>query len=538
MSLLKIKKFRSNNFTKRKLSALIIIILFSVILSNIFFTNHSYNENHLLDNKETPKMSWFWATLVLTNPGEVNNSMFTHFTSVNIEGRLYNKINESIDTSGVNIAIEVNDVVDMRYTDITASGGNFTINYIIDEFLDIYSSHKIEVVVTDTEPGGPGSEIEYPHFYTIFVNATSFFDIDLVSTDDPSVAKLTEENFDVVGALKYDNGQGIPFVSVNYYWLDGATIVSQGSFFTDISGSLISLQIPITVASYLTLKFNYTNPPFVSYSESSISNIKVFSDVNFGLNIDYITTEGYTYLLTGTLSSSTDPSIKIGNRDLDVIFNGTTVDTATTAADGTFSSSFLIPPQNGTASIQVNLDNSAGKILNSAPQFITVENPPESIQTPIEMPPFLIFSLIFFPILIGIVVGLAVYGFFFYKKQEEESRVVAIPLESKILNLKILKETGRLEESLSYLFNAIYMDLIKAKYNRARKENETIRDFAIISVKELKLTPASIYPFIQQVEAIIYGKPYKITEEDFYKTCELFSPIYFQLTRHNFVLNF
>jgi len=506
MSLLKIKKFRSNNFTKRKLSALIIIILFSVILSNIFFTNHSYNENHLLDNKETPKMSWFWATLVLTNPGEVNNSMFTHFTSVNIEGRLYNKINESIDTSGVNIAIEVNDVVDMRYTDITA--------------------------------GGPGSEIEYPHFYTIFVNATSFFDIDLVSTDDPSVAKLTEENFDVVGALKYDNGQGIPFVSVNYYWLDGATIVSQGSFFTDISGSLISLQIPITVASYLTLKFNYTNPPFVSYSESSISNIKVFSDVNFGLNIDYITTEGYTYLLTGTLSSSTDPSIKIGNRDLDVIFNGTTVDTATTAADGTFSSSFLIPPQNGTASIQVNLDNSAGKILNSAPQFITVENPPESIQTPIEMPPFLIFSLIFFPILIGIVVGLAVYGFFFYKKQEEESRVVAIPLESKILNLKILKETGRLEESLSYLFNAIYMDLIKAKYNRARKENETIRDFAIISVKELKLTPASIYPFIQQVEAIIYGKPYKITEEDFYKTCELFSPIYFQLTRHNFVLNF
>lgn len=200
MSLLKIKKFRSNNFTKRKLSALIIIILFSVILSNIFFTNHSYNENHLLDNKETPKMSWFWATLVLTNPGEVNNSMFTHFTSVNIEGRLYNKINESIDTSGVNIAIEVNDVVDMRYTDITASGGNFTINYILDEFLDIYSSHKIEVVVTDTEPGGPGSEIEYPHFYTIFVNATSFFDIDLVSTDDPSVAKLTEENFDVVGA--------------------------------------------------------------------------------------------------------------------------------------------------------------------------------------------------------------------------------------------------------------------------------------------------------------------------------------------------
>ncbi|MFX1590653.1 MAG: hypothetical protein ACFFC1_21175, partial [Promethearchaeota archaeon] len=154
------------------------------------------------------------------------------------------------------------------------------------------------------------------------------------------------------------------------------------------------------------------------------------------------------------------------------------------------------------------------------------------------LPPFLLFSLIFFPILIGIIVGLGIYGFFFYKKQEEESRVVNIPLESKILNLKILKDSGRLEESLSYLFNAIYMDLVNAKYNRVRKENETIRDFAIISVKDLKLTPSSIYPFIQQVEEIIYGKPYKITEEDFYKTCELFSPIYFQLTGYNFILNF
>ncbi len=544
MSFQKIKNSKGNHSINRKLSALTIIIFFFVIISNVFISNYSYNENFHPDNKEKPKMSWFWATLDLTNPGEVNNSLFTHFTLIHVKGRLYDKIS-GLNKSGINVAIEVDDVVDMRYTDITDVNGLFDISYIIDEFLDIYTSHKIEVIVTDTEPGGPGSEIEYPHFYTIFVNASSFFDIDLVSTDDPSVAKLTEEIFNVVGNLRYDNGQGIPFVSVNYYWLDDVTIVSQGSFFTDILGSLISLQIPFTLASYLTLKFNYTNPPFASYSTTSIPNIQVFSDVNFGLNIDYITTEGDTYLLTGTLSSFTDPTIKIGNRDLDVLFNGTTVDTITTNPDGTFSSSFLIDifeddtgPPNATVSIHVNLDNSAGRILNSAPQFIMVENPPPPDRRQAEIPPGLIFSLIFFPILIAIIVGLAVYGFRFYKKQEEGSRVVAIPLESKMLNFKILKETGRLEESLSYLFNAIYMDLINAKYNRVRKENETIRDFAIISVKELKLTPSSIYPFIQQVEEIIYGKPYKITNEDFYKTCELFSPIYFQLTSHNFVLNF
>ncbi len=134
--------------------------------------------------------------------------------------------------------------------------------------------------------------------------------------------------------------------------------------------------------------------------------------------------------------------------------------------------------------------------------------------------------------------GLAFYGYRYYKKQDKLSKVVNLPLESKIINLKILKESGRLEESLSYLFNAIYMDLIRAKFGRIRKGNETIRDFAIISVTNLKLSPATIYPFIQKVEEIIYAKPFQITDKEFYGTINLFSPIYFELTGYNFELNF
>lgn len=530
-----IRKIFHQRFKKKTLASL--LILTSFILSvNLFTTFNFFTVHNNSYNDKNPKMSWFWATLDLTNPGEINNSLFTHSASISVKGRLYNKINGSIDTSGVNVAIEVDDVIDMSYTDITDSNGNFTINYIIDPFLDISSAHKIEVAVTDSEPGGPGSEIEYHHYYMIYVNATSYFDI--ISHDDLSTPKLTGEDFDLNGNLNFDNNNGIPFVSVNYYWLDGSIIVSQNSFFTDATGSLTNLQVPETLVSQLDLKFNYSNPPYVGYSENITSNIKVFSDVTWNLIIDYTVTEGDDYNLTGTLSSSTDPSLKIGNRDLDIFYNGSVADTVITASDGSFSSTFQLPMQNGTAPLHVELINSAGKNITSSIQYIVVENRPFSPGGGAALPPFMIFSLIFFPILIGIIVGLVVYGFFFYKKQEEESRVVNIPLESKISNLKILKDTGRLEESLSYLFNAIYMDLVRAKYNRFRKENETIRDFAIISVKDLKLTPSSIYPFIQQVEAIIYGKPYKITEKDFYKTCELFSPIYFQLTGHNFVLNF
>ncbi|MFW9782106.1 MAG: hypothetical protein ACFFFB_07470, partial [Candidatus Heimdallarchaeota archaeon] len=171
-------------------------------------------------------------------------------------------------------------------------------------------------------------------------------------------------------------------------------------------------------------------------------------------------------------------------------------------------------------------------------RYIDVEAETPSAPIPPGQTPYLLFLTIFLPILASIIIGLVIYGYRYYKKQDKLSRVVNLPLESKIINLKILKESGRLEESLSYLFNAIYMDLINAKYGRSRNVNETIRDFAIISVKDLKLNPTTIYPFIQKIEEIIYAKPFQIGENDFYKTIELFSPIYFQLTGYNFILNF
>jgi hypothetical protein len=180
----------------------------------------------------------------------------------------------------------------------------------------------------------------------------------------------------------------------------------------------------------------------------------------------------------------------------------------------------------------VGLSLSSFNVINITNIIIPPSDPTDT------EPPYLGFFLIFLPIIIGIVVGLSAYGYYRYKKQDKESRIVNLPLESKIINLKILKDTGRLEESLSYLFNAIYMDLINAKFGRTRSDNETIRDFAIISVKNLKLSPTTLYPFIQKVEEIIYAKPFQITDKEFYNTINLFSPIYFELTGYNFVLNF
>lgn len=519
-----------------------ILIISIFIISSTYFFNKNSNSNadNSFDKRNLEINAPIWATLNLTNPSQINGKVFTLGSTIPIQGRLYNKI---LGTGKPDYEIEmvVDNIDNFAYTDITDGNGDFQIDYVINPNLNLYSIHNISVKITNSTPG----IYENYDFYLINVNISSYFDI--ISTDDPNNPKLTEEDFAINGYLRYGNGTGIQDREVKYRWSRGATLISEGSFFTNSLGALENVQVPPTTESQLTLNLSFVDAPNIGYSENLTRNIKIFSGVNWDFDIDYTVTEGETYTVSGTLYSSTDSSLRISNREVEILYNGRLVSSTPsqiiTGSDGSFSATFQIPEitgSNATATLQVQLSNSANKTIISSVENIFVEaRPAPPISGPSGgLPPFLLFSLIFFPILAAIGAVLGVYGFRYYRKREKESRVVHLPLESRIENLKILKDSGRLEESISYLYNAIYMDLINAKYNRKRSVNETIRDFAIISVKELKLTPSSIYPFIQKVEEIIYAKPFKILEQDFYNTCELFSPIYFQLTGYNFVLNF
>jgi len=528
----RIKKKYRISYTRK----ILFLILFLINIT--FITVFIYNDDKSFQlNDNNLKLSWTWASLDLTNPLKVNNSRFTHNTDISIEGRIYSK-SDGTNKSDIEVIIQVDGINYPSYNDFTDSNGRFFIVYTIDPSLDIYSSHELKAIPINYVTDPPGGIIENPEYYTIYVNTSSYFDI--ISYDDPTIPKLTEEYFAVNGFLRDGGDSGLSFEEVYYFWLDGFNIIDQGSFWTGSSGDLSDIQVPNTLQSQLTLKLNFSNFPFIGYSEISSPPIKIFSDVYWDLNIDLSTYVGARYTITGQLSSLTNSSLKINDRDIIIIYDGIPIPESrdTTDNNGGFSSSFTIPGSNGTFPIQVQLINDAGKDISSTPTYIFVDVALPSNGGAPELPPFLIFSVIFFPILGIIIAGLIVYALRYYRKQEEESRVVNVPLISRIKNLKILKDTGRLEESLSYLFNAIYMDLVNAKYGRTRMDNETIRDFAIVSVKELKLTPATVYPFIQKIEEVIYAKPFKITEKDFYKTCELFSPIYFQLTGYNFVLNF
>ncbi len=112
------------------------------------------------------------------------------------------------------------------------------------------------------------------------------------------------------------------------------------------------------------------------------------------------------------------------------------------------------------------------------------------------------------------------------KKETEETLNVA----SKLKNVKLLYNTDRIKEGIAYLYT-IYTDLALQKYGVRKTFSQTIRDFAIIMVKQYGQDPANIYPFIQQIEKAIYGG-YPSTQEYFLKIVEAFGKIYREMSGH------
>ncbi len=473
-----------------------------------------------------------YAKLSLTNV----DSRHYYGTKVPIVGRIYENLNISNGISGIPVALSIDRQLNPQFSTTTGSTGEFTILYTIPSDLDISQGHRVEVNVTQN---AWINETISQDYFTLYTNATTVLNI----TGFDSGLKVVGEEFHIQGYLRYGNylsGAGIANVDINYFWYNSSFSWPIDSFTTNVNGSFSEdLPIPNNVNSpTINLKIIFPgNPTNIDSSQANISNIRLFSNITCLWDVLSEASEGTNITIAGQIVSSSNDSLLINNRTLSILYDGVRVGSVNTDENGDFTFTFTLPEGTGNKSIQVELLNSAGITLDSIVVLnVTTEEFVADVST--DLPPFLIFSLVFFPILIGVIVVLAVYGYRRYKKQEKKSRVVIVELDPKFLNLKILKESGRLEESLSYLFNAIFMTLIEAKYGRVREENETIRDFAIVSVKELKLSPSAIYPFIQKIEAIIYGIPFKIKENDFYKTCEIFSPLYFELTGNNFILNF
>ena len=527
-------------FHNKKGFLLILIILIMAFSSIIIFTNNNKDLNDFYENPEykteNPKVSGpIWGIVNLTN-SIIDNTSHYHNETIPIGGELIEATSEGI--SGYLMVIFIDGQMYSDFNETTDVNGEFLISLTIPFSLNIYSNHTIEADVYN--PSGPVALLNH---YTIEVNAISYFDIDSNNQDIPQLAGST---YNIPGFLRYDNNSGIPYQLIDISWYnESLDKINTSTTYTNSDGSFKSISIPGN-NSYKLLRLNLTyngNSTYINGTNKLVS-ISLYRNITCVWNTVASATEGNQITIQGQIFGRNNSYLKINFTEVRLRISGASIGTTFTNETGIFTLTYTIPSGTvGTNTIEIELfdypdiKSNNTHLINIAAAPVT---PSEDINGSSDKnpPPFQNFFMVLIPIIIGIVAGFAVFAYFYLRKQEEESKLIKLPLEDRIRNFKILKETGRMEESLSYLFQSIYMELINGKYGRRIEENETIRDFAIISVKDLNLNPATIYPFIQKVEEIIYARPFIINDKDFYETVELFSPIYFELTGYNFVLNF
>lgn len=508
--------------SKHKKSLIILFAFLLISFLNISFSsiNISQNEFEFSNDYNLPKSgAVYYYILNLTNPSEVNNSNYKHNEPITVKGIVYKK-NDPNPQVNVNVSLifDGNDFGEsIGAKNVTDATGNFTITTIIPIWVNVYQSHLINVNVTDDKP------TKYNHHYLINVGADS----SMIYEEINNYPKVIGEKYKIAGNLYFDNNSGISTTDVEAYWRINGLDSPQGTITTDLNGHFSGqISLPSTSWSSIELVLNFTGSPNIYESSLIINNLLVFSNFTCNWNVPENITEGQNITVRGELSSSTDPSFKIFNRSINIHFGGVLIEQLTTNSSGGFSFNF-VPSGNGT--LTVSTDN----LLNLPLRSSIIVNVTAGAEPP---PPggFLIdpVSII---IIIAIITGIIITVYFFSKRQAAEPKVVQIPLENKLKNITILKDTDRREESVVYLFY-VFLQLSEAKYGIIKQPNETINDYAIKCVRDMGLTPLKIYPFIKKIEQILYGSGGKISEEDFVEIFSQFIKLFYDFTGYQIKL--
>jgi len=527
--------FKEKNLGKKSFSSifLILIIIFSISLLSVDIKKNSQINYKIYKDNINVKPSSLIGEINLTSDW-IDNKMFTHNQGFKLEGNL--DLFGIDDESGKIIAIKIDNHVNKLYNATTEENGTFQINYIVSDNLSVYSKHIIKAqVISDIG----GDLIICKNNFTINVNTTSYFDIS--GTFAPY---SPGEGYDINGFIRFGNGTGISNARIYYQWTNLSSIWVNNSIFSNPDGSLPNIPVPSNATlGQLNFSMQFQKiPDKVESSETKIKNIDIFMNITVTWNTPTEATEGQSIRIAGQISAAGNNSLKISNREFNLYIDAQLIGILTTDDAGNFSFNYRLPLGSGNRILRIELQGNAN--LDSNLNLTVSQNillPLLLIRTPesgITITPRQWFLIIGVPSIIVAAIIIGIMGYLYYRKKIISSKVVTIPLEGKIENLKILKDSGRIEEALTYLFSAIYMELVAGKFGRKRNASETIRDFGIISVKEFGLDATKIYPFIQKIESIIYARPTPLADEDFYNTIELFSPIYYLLTGYNFILNF
>ncbi len=110
------------------------------------------------------------------------------------------------------------------------------------------------------------------------------------------------------------------------------------------------------------------------------------------------------------------------------------------------------------------------------------------------------------------------------KKKRSTAAGQSFDLSGKLRNIQTLVLTKRPKEAIAYQYMLFTM-ICAMKYRETKHPSQSIRDFAMTMVRNHSLNPANVYPFVQEVEHVIYGGR-QPNEEIYQRILELFGKVF------------
>ncbi|MHA1510785.1 MAG: hypothetical protein ACTSRX_03600, partial [Promethearchaeota archaeon] len=252
---------------------------------------------------------------------------------------------------------------------------------------------------------------------------------------------------------------------------------------------------------------------------------------------DYIYTNG-SFLISGNIWANNNSALKLSNRDIEILFNGHSILTTTTGANGIISENFTLEDisfydyeTDTDITITIQLLGYDNILYTNARSFvytssILIDDAPIPIGQRLQT-----WGLIALPIL-GIAALIAGIVIFQRKRMDaarkQDYRLRSVDKSAKFAIITMLYSQGRKREAIAYTYK-IYTDLINEKYSLERSNAQTLREFAIICVMKYGLDPLRVYPYISMIEDVIYGA-YEVDRKIFDKAITLFGRIFQEIT--------
>lgn len=114
------------------------------------------------------------------------------------------------------------------------------------------------------------------------------------------------------------------------------------------------------------------------------------------------------------------------------------------------------------------------------------------------------------------------------KKKKTASTSQSFDLSNKLKNIQTLVLTKRPKEAIAYQY-ILFTMICAMKYREAKHPSQSIRDFAMTMVRNHSLNPANVYPFVQEVEHVIYGGR-QPDDEIYQRILERFGSVFHEIT--------